>query len=260
VTKQRQPLCDVPEMRCGNKPTDDGNFIFTDAERAEFLREEPGAGRFLRRFTGSEEFINGNMRWCLWLKDAAPGELRRLPKVMERIERVREFRKRSTARPTREAAATPSRFFFESQPETEFIAIPEVSSERRNYVPIGFLDAEIIVSNKIYVVPSDNVFLFGVLLSAMHMAWRKLVGGRLESRFQYSGSMVYNTFLWPTPTPEQRERVSERPVWESSCVMARSVDFVPEQVEQEALRRWIVGWLGGIQPTLKVQLDEEDAT
>lgn len=210
VTKQRRPLCQVPEMRCGNKPTDDGNFILTDAEKAELVREEPDAERFLRRFTGSEEFINGNMRWCLWLKDASPAELRRLPKVMERVEHVREFRARSTARPTRESAATPTRFFFESQPDAEFIAIPEVSSERRNYVPIGFLSPEIVVSNKIYLVPSSDVFLFGVLSSALHMAWMQLVGGRLESRFQYSGSMVYNTFPWPNPTPEQRKRVEEK--------------------------------------------------
>ncbi|MCX6908279.1 MAG: class I SAM-dependent DNA methyltransferase, partial [Verrucomicrobia bacterium] len=210
VTKQRRPLCEVPEMRCGNKPTDDGNFILTDAERIEFLREEPGAKQFLRRYTGSEEFINGNMRWCLWLKDAAPDELRKLPKVMERVQRVREFREKSTAKPTREAATMPARFFFESQPETKFIGIPEVSSQRRNYIPIGFLEPKIIVSNKIYVIPSPDIFLFGVLLSVMHMAWVRIVGGRLKSDFQYSGSMVYNTFPWPTQTPEQKAVVEEK--------------------------------------------------
>ncbi len=210
VNKQCQPLCDVPEMRCGNKPTDDGNFILTEAERVEFLREEPGAECFLRRFTGSVEFINGNMRWCLWLKDASPAVLRRLPKVMERIERIREFRARSTAKPTREAAATPTRFFFESQPETDYLLIPEVSSERRSYVPIGFMDKEVISANTNFLIPSCDVFLFGVLTSAMHMAWMRTVGGRLESRYRYSGSMVYNTFPWPTPTPEQRERVEEK--------------------------------------------------
>jgi hypothetical protein len=129
---------------------------------------------------------------------------------MERIRRVQEFRSRSTARPTREAAARPTRFFFESQPDSRFIAIPEVSSERRNYIPIGFLDSKVIVSNKIYVIESKDFFLFGVLSSAMHMAWVKIVSGRLESRFQYSGSMVYNTFPWPEPKIEQRKRVEER--------------------------------------------------
>ena len=210
VTKQRNPLCDVPEMRCGNKPTDDGEFILTDAEKVAFLRDEPNAEKFLRRYTGSEEFINGNMRWCLWLKDAEPAELRRLPKVMERVERVREFRARSTAKPTREAAAKPTRFFFESQPETDYILIPEVSSERRTYVPIGFVKREIISANTNFLIPSSDVFLFGVLTSAMHMAWMRTVGGRLESRYRYSGSMVYNTFQWPNPTPEQRARVVEK--------------------------------------------------
>lgn len=210
VTKQRKPLCDVPEMRCGNKPTDDGAFILTDAEKVAFLRDEPNAGKFLRRYTGSEEFINGKSRWCLWLKDANPAELRRLPKVMERVERVREFRARSTAKPTREAAAKPTRFFFESQPDTKFIAVPEVSSERRNYIPIGLLTPNIIASNKIYLIPCADIFLFGVLSSAIHMAWVKTISGRLESRFQYSGSMVFNTFPWPNATPAQRARVGEK--------------------------------------------------
>ena len=207
VTKQRQPLADVPEMRCGSKPSDGGALILTDAERAEFLRAEPGAERFLRRFTGSEEFINGSMRWCLWLKDAAPGELRKLPRVMERIERVRAFRAKSSAAPTRKAAATPALFFYISQPATDYILIPEVSSERRPYIPIGFVSRDIISANTNFLIPSSDVFLFGVLTSAMHMAWMRTVGGRLESRYRYSGSMVYNNFPWPNPTPAQRARV-----------------------------------------------------
>jgi hypothetical protein len=211
VTKQSKPICDVPEMRCGNKPTDDGNLILTDEEKAAFLKDEPGAKKFLYRFTGSEEFINGNMRWCLWLKDATSDELRSMPKVMERIERVKEFRLKSTAEPTRKAAKTPALFFFVSQPETHFIAIPEVSSERRQYIPIGFLPPKIIVSNKIYLIPTSNLFLFGVLSSATHMAWIKQMAGRLESRFQYSGSMVYNNFPWPeSATAKQRAAVEAK--------------------------------------------------
>ena len=210
VTKQSKPICDVPEMRCGNKPSDGGNLILTDEEKTVFLREEPTAKKFLRRFTGSEEFINGNMRWCLWLVGANPDELRSMPKVMERVQKVREFRLKSTAEPTRKAAKTPTSFFFVSQPEEHFIAIPEVSSERRQYIPIGFLPPKTIVSNKIYVIPSPSLYLFGVLSSAVHMAWVKQVAGRLESRFQYSGSMVYNNFPWPSPAAEQRKRVEEK--------------------------------------------------
>ncbi len=197
VTKHRQPLCAVPTMRCGNKPTDGGHFIFTDSEREEFLRSEPGAAKFFRRFTGSEEFINGNMRWCLWLRDAAPHELRSLPRVMERVELVRNMRASSTARPTREAAAKPTQFFYESQPDTDYILIPEVSSERRSYIPMGFMLSEVISANTNFLIPSSDYYLFGVLTSSMHMAWMRTVGGRLESRYRYSGSMVYNTFPWP---------------------------------------------------------------
>ena len=151
------------------------------------------------------------MRWCLWLKDATSDELRSMPKVMERIERVKEFRLKSTAEPTRKAAKTPALFFFVSQPETHFIAIPEVSSERRQYIPIGFLPPKIIVSNKIYLIPTSNLFLFGVLSSATHMAWIKQMAGRLESRFQYSGSMVYNNFPWPeSATAKQRAAVEAK--------------------------------------------------
>jgi hypothetical protein len=210
VTKRSKPLCDSPEMRCGNKPTDDGNLILTDQERAQFVKDEPDAIKFLRRFTGSEEFINGNMRWCLWLVSANPEELRSMPKVIERVERVKEFREKSTAEPTKKSAKTPALFFPISQPEKEFIAIPEVSSTRRQYIPMGFLKPSIIVSNKIYIVPSPELYLFGVLCSVMHMAWVRQVCGRLKSDFQYSGSMVYNNFPWPNPTPEQRKRVEEK--------------------------------------------------
>jgi hypothetical protein len=208
VTKQSKPICDVPEMRCGNKPTDDGNFILTDDEKMAFLKEEPGAKFFLYRFTGSEEFINGNMRWCLWLKDATPDELRSFPKVMERIERVREFRLRSTAEPTRKAAKTPALFFYISQPTSEYILIPEVSSERRQYIPIGFMPKNVISANTNFLIPSSSLFHFGVLTSAIHMAWVRQVCGRLKSDYRYSGSMVYNTFPWPQDaTAKQREAV-----------------------------------------------------
>ncbi|MCU0771628.1 MAG: class I SAM-dependent DNA methyltransferase [Verrucomicrobia bacterium] len=208
VTKRTKPLCEVPEMRCGNKPSDGGHLILTDEERDALLKDEPAAGKFLRRFTGSEEFINGNMRWCLWLKDASPAELRALPKVVERVQRVREFRLRSSAAPTRKAASNPGLFFYISQPTTRFIAIPEVSSERRPFIPLGFLPPEVIVSNKIYLLPTPNLYAFGLLSCTMHMAWVRQIAGRLESRYQYSGSMVYNNYPWPQEvTDPQRAAV-----------------------------------------------------
>ncbi|MEI7729599.1 MAG: DNA methyltransferase [Verrucomicrobiota bacterium] len=209
VTKRQTPLGDVPEMRCGNKPSDGGHLILTDEEKDQFLAEEPGAKKYLRRYTGSEEFINGNMRWCLWLVDADPSELRALPRVLERVQKVKEFRKASTAAPTRASAQQASVFFYISQPDSHYIAIPEVSSERRTYIPIGFLPPEIIASNKIYIIPSPSHFIFGMLSSRMHMAWTKQVCGRLESRFQYSGSIVYNNYPWPQKSTEKQKATVE---------------------------------------------------
>ena len=209
VTKRQKPLANVPEMRCGNKPSDGGNLVLSDEERLDLLREEPGAEPLLRQFTGSQEFINGKMRWCLWLENADPARLRHMPKVWERIEAVKRFREKSTAEPTREAAESPTRFFYVSQPKTGYVAVPEVSSIRRRYIPLGFLPPSTIASNKIYLVPSPSVYLFGVLSSAMHMAWTRQVCGRLKSDFQYSASMVYNTFPWPESATKKRTAAVE---------------------------------------------------
>lgn len=210
IQKQQKPLCDVPEMRCGNKPSDGGHLILTDAEKEALLTAEPGAKKYLRQFTGSREFLNGNMRWCLWLADADPVSLRSLPLVMQRVEEVRRFRLKSTAAPTRKAATTPTCFFFISQPDSGYILIPEVSSERREYIPIGFAPKTLISANTNFVIPSDDLFLFGVMTSAMHMAWVRQVCGRLESRYRYSAKLVYNTFPWPQDvTDAKRRRVED---------------------------------------------------
>ncbi|MGD0089123.1 MAG: DNA methyltransferase [Planctomycetota bacterium] len=210
VTKRQKPLCDVPEMRCGNKPSDGGHLILDDVQRRQLRARYPAAKHLIRRFVGSEELINGIPRWCLWLADVPSAEYRDLPEITRRIQAVREFRTKSTAAPTKKAAQWPSRFFYISQPKSRFIAIPEVSSERRYYIPISLLPPTTIASNKIYIVPSPSMYLFGVLTSAMHMAWVKVVGGRLKSDFQYSGSMVYNTFPWPeAPSPRQKAAVEK---------------------------------------------------
>ena len=197
VTKRQSPLLVVPEMRCGNKPSDGGNLILSEAEKETLLAAEPLAGRYLRRFVGAEEYINGTPRWCLWLLHADPADLREMPLVLERIAKVREFRQNSSALPTRKAADTPSLFFYRSQPTSDYILIPEVSSEKRRYIPIGFVPSSVISANTNFLVPSDDLYLFGILTSSMHMAWMRLVGGRLESRYRYSRTMIYNTFPWP---------------------------------------------------------------
>ena len=208
VRKERNPVGAVPEMRCGNKPSDGGNFILTEDEKTDFVANEPSAAKFLRPYVGSDEFINGWQRWCLWLEDATPAELRAMPAVMKRVEAVRDFRLKSTAVPTRKMAAMPTRFFFVSQTKGDCIAIPEVSSQNRRYIPIAIFPPTKVASNKLYLIPTSDIFLLGILCSAMHMAWVKTVSGRLKSDFQYSGSIVYNTYPWPAvPTPAQRRAV-----------------------------------------------------
>jgi hypothetical protein len=207
VVKCQTPLCAVPEMRCGNKPSDGGHLILTTEEAHRLIGREPAAREFIREYIGSDEFINGNARHCLWLKDTDPTAWRRIPAIRERVNEVRAFRLASSASPTRKAAETPAIFFYVSQPSTEYLAFPEVSSERRRYVPIGFLPASVIASNKVYIVAPASPYLFGVLSSAMHMAWVREIGGRLKSDIQYSATMVYNTFPFP---PLRGEAAVER--------------------------------------------------
>jgi len=209
VEKRRTPLVDVPAMRYGNKPADAGNFILSASEKEALLVEEPDAAPWIKRYMGAADFINGFERWCLWLVGISPKELRRMPKVLERVEAVRAFRAASTAAPTRQASATPTEFFYQSQPESRYVVVPEVSSERRRYIPMGFLPADVICSNTNYLVPQADLYTFGVLTSLMHMAWVEVVCGRLKSDYRYSGSIVYNNFPWPeTPSAKHHEAVA----------------------------------------------------
>lgn len=208
VEKRRSPLMPVPPMRYGNKPVDAGNFILSPAERTELVSAEPAAERWLKPYVGAADFINGIERWCLWLEGISPAELRAMPKVIERVEAVRAFRAASTAAPTRQTADTPTEFFYRSQPDTSYVVVPEVSSERRRYIPIGFLPPDVICSNTNYLVPEGSLYTFGVLTSLMHMAWVNVVCGRLKSDYRYSGSIVYNNFPWPeSPSDKHRDAI-----------------------------------------------------
>jgi len=184
-------------MLYGNKPSDGGHFILSPAEKATLLKAEPGAAPWLRRYMGADDFINGVERWCLWLEGIAPQQLRSLPNVLARVEAVRDFRKASTAEPTRKTADTPTRFFYVSQPKSNYIVIPEVSSERRRFIPIGYVAGDVICSNTNYLIPEPSLYVFGVLTSLMHMTWTGAVCGRLKSDYRYSASIVYNNFPWP---------------------------------------------------------------
>ncbi len=208
VEEVNRPLCAVPQLVIGSKPIDDGQYIFTAEERTEFLHREPGARRYFHPFVGSEEFINGRERWILYLADAPPNELRAMPRVRERVAAVRAFRLRSRSEGTRRLAETPTRFHVTVVPAAPFLAVPEVSSERREYVPIGWLRPPTIPSNLVRVLLDADLWHFGILTSAMHMAWLRHIGGRLESRYRYSIGIVYNPFPWPDPTDQQRKRIT----------------------------------------------------
>lgn len=202
-----KPVCDVPVMKWGNKPTDGGNLILSPQERDELLESEPAAAPFIYRYMSGGDFINSRERYCLWLTDVEPQKIRGLKKVGQRIEAVREFRGRSKAATTRKYADYPSLFRQISQPKTDYLAIPEVSSESRRYLPIVFLSKEVICSNKVQFVPDAENYHFGVMISLMHMAWMRAVCGRMKSDYSYSNSIVYNNFPWPTPSDSLRQRV-----------------------------------------------------
>lgn len=197
VSNRRFPISTVTELVFGNMPNDGGHLLLSEDDRSALLREEPQAMPWIRRFMGAEEFINGGTRWCLWLRDISPKQLQRLTKVGERVAAVRSHRKQSKRPTTNKLATTPFLFGEIRQPQSPFLVIPEVSSERRTYIPIGFISPEVIISNKLYAMPDATVFEFGILQSLMHMAWIRRVAGRLESRYQYSAGIVYNNFPWP---------------------------------------------------------------
>jgi hypothetical protein len=211
LSRREHPLSeDVPEIGIGNKPIDGGQYLFTPQEKAEFLAKEPGAAKFFRRWIGSDEFLNGYERWCLWLGEAKPDELRKLPKVVERIEAVRKLRLESKSAPTRKLAAMPTRFHVENIPDAPFLLIPKVSSERRRFIPMGFMQPDTLCSDLVFVTPNASLLHFGVLSSTMHMAWMRYTCGRLESRYRYSKDIVYNNFPWPEKPPEAQIKSIEK--------------------------------------------------
>ena len=209
VEGRKTPFAKVAIMTRGSGPLDDGNLLFTPEEKEEFLRREPKAEKFFRRFVGSREFINSIERWCLWLENASPKELRQMPAVMGRLEKIKKFRAASPSAQTRELAGQPSLFGSSRQPDSNYLLVPRVSSELRDYVPIGFLPSDIVFSDSTQAVVNAKRYEFGVITSAMHMAWMRAVCGRLESRYRYSPKFVYNTFPWPSPTAAQKKKIEK---------------------------------------------------
>lgn len=208
IASRTRPICEVPEMLYGSKPTDGGYLLLTDEEKEELLRKEPDASNFIHPLISADEFINGRNRWCLWLKDASPTQIRKMPEVMRRVQGVKEFRLSSKKEATQRLADVPYLFGELRQPGSNYVVIPLHSSEHRRYVPMGFLTKDSILHNSCSALPDATMYHFGVLTSAMHMAWMRQVCGRLESRYRYSNVLVYNNFPWPeSPKRAQMEKV-----------------------------------------------------
>ena len=197
IESRTNPICDVPVMGIGNKPIDGGNYLFHEDEMNEFIKKEPASAKYFRPWYGSEEFINGKKRYCLWLGDCSPTELFSLPECMKRVQAVRDFRLASKSEGTRKIADKPTRFHVENMPKGNYLLVPKVSSEKRQYVPMGFMDSQTIASDLVMVIPSATLYHFGVLTSSVHMAWMRTVCGRLKSDYRYSANIVYNNFPWP---------------------------------------------------------------
>ena len=206
LPRRSKPIGDVPEIGIGNKPIDDGNYLFSTQERDAFIALEPASAKWFRRWLGADEFLNGYERWCLWLGDTPPAELRAMPEAMKRVQAVKAFRLASKSGPTQKLAATPTRFHVEFMPDAPFMVIPEVSSERRQYIPLGYLSPETLASNKLRLLPHATLLHFGILQSLMHMAWTRYTSGRMKSDFQYSISIVYNNFPWPFTCADTKEK------------------------------------------------------
>ena len=208
IRHRRKLLCEVKPLRWGSMPNDGGNLLLTQEEKEELIRKEPRIETYIRRFMGTDEFLYDKYRYCLWLKNANPSDLKRMPEVLTRVQAVKQKRLKSSRDATVKLAQTPTLFGEDRQPESRFIAIPEISSENRLYLPIGFLSSEIIASNKLYTMEGGTFYEFGVLSSMMHMAWMRYVAGRLESRYQYSNGIVYRNFPWPKPDGKKRKGVA----------------------------------------------------
>jgi len=201
IGRRQKPLCDVPEIVFGSMPNDGGHLILSLEEKNELIAKKPALSKFIRPLLGSDEFINGYFRYCFWLKDINPAEFRIYPEIMQRIEKVKQHRLSSTREATKKLAQMPYLFAEIRQPNTDYILIPNVSSEHRKYIPMGFISKDCITNNSCSIIPNGTLYHFGILTSAMHIAWVKYICGRLKGDFRYSNTIVYNNFPWTTESP-----------------------------------------------------------
>ena len=210
IQSKSNPVNAPASIVFGNMANDGGHFFIKDQEELEnLLSLEPQAQKYIRPFVGADEFINNTSRWCFWLQSASPSEINHLPEVRKRVQLVKEHRLASTRAHTRVLADTPTLFGEIRQPSKKYILLPRHSSENRKYIPIGFMDPTIICGDANLLISSDSLYLFGILTSNVHMAWMRTVAGRLEMRYRYSKDIVYNNFIWPDCTPEQKEKIEQ---------------------------------------------------
>ena len=207
LESKSKPLCKVPQMSSGGKPVEGGFLILSPDEKDDLIAKEPRIEKYIRPFTSGDDFINKKKRYCLWLVNANPTDLKQAPEVRARIEKVREFRLASTKEATRRCAETPTLFMEVKPPKSNYLLIPATSSEQRRYIPLGYMDKQVIPNNAVQFVPDATLYHFGILTSNVHMAWMRAVCGRLEMRYRYSANIVYNNFPWPTPTEEQKAKI-----------------------------------------------------
>ena len=210
VDKRKKPLCvGVPQMMKGSQPTDGGNLLLSSEEREELLKKSPTLSRYVRPFVGADEFIKGKERYCLWLDGANPDDLMHSAELARRIAAVRECRNASPKAATRQWAKFPTLFTENRQPSDTYIIVPSVSSEKRRYVPMGFVSPQVVASNLVLIIPNASLYHFGVLTSNIHMAWMRAICGRLEVDYRYSAQIVYNNFPWPEPTDAQKAKIEQ---------------------------------------------------
>lgn len=209
VESRNKPLCDVPEIGIGNKPIDGGFYLFDYAEMLQFVEKEPAAKAFFHPWYGAHEFINRCPRYCLYLANCPPNELRKMPECLRRVQAVKDYRLTSPSTGTRKLAETPTKFHVTNIPTDSYVVIPKVSSERRRYVPMGLLSPDILSSDLVFIIPNATLYHFGILTSNVHMAWMRAVCGRLKSDYRYSKDVVYNNFPWPAPTEAQKAKIEQ---------------------------------------------------
>jgi hypothetical protein len=209
IGKRRKPICNVPEISFGSMPNDGGNFLFTDEEKNEFIAKEPKSEKFFKQLISAHEFLNGHKRWCLWLKNANPTELKEAKLVTERVENVRKLRAESTRQATQKLAAFPTLFGEDRQPESDYVLVPLHSSENRKFIPIGFFDKNSIANNSCSFIPNAKLYHFGILMSSIHMAWVKNMCGRIKSDYRYSNELVYNNYPFPENPNDKQVKAIE---------------------------------------------------